>query len=156
MQQIERTYDATAEEVWELWTTRDGIESWWAPDGFEVKVETLDLRPGGELVYTMTATGPEQVGFMQEAGLPLATRSRKTFTELDWPTRIAYTSLIDFVPGVEPYDHLTIVDLEDATGGVNVTMTVEPLHDEEWTYRLLAGRGNELDNLAKALAAHRA
>jgi hypothetical protein len=27
-------------------------------------------------------------------------------------------------------------------------MTVEPLHDEVWTERMLAGRRNELDNLA--------
>ena len=152
MHRIERTYDATAEQVWELWTTAEGIEAWWAPDGFEVEVDTFDPRPGGELVYTMTATGPEQVRFMDEAGLPLSTQSRKTFTELEWPKRIAYRSLIDFVPGVEPYDHLTVVDLENASDGLRVVMTVEPLHAEEWTQRLLAGRGNELDNLGRLLA----
>ena len=25
---IERTYEASIEDVWELWTTREGIESW--------------------------------------------------------------------------------------------------------------------------------
>jgi uncharacterized protein YndB with AHSA1/START domain len=40
----------------------EGIESWWAPDGFAVELEKLELEPGGELVYTMTATAPEQVG----------------------------------------------------------------------------------------------
>jgi uncharacterized protein YndB with AHSA1/START domain len=34
---IERTYGASVEEIWELWTTPAGIESWWAP-----KVMTLD------------------------------------------------------------------------------------------------------------------
>ena len=29
-------------------------------------------------------------------------------------------------------------------------MTIEPMHDEEWTNRLVAGRENELDNLARA------
>jgi len=149
---LERTYDATAREVWNLWTTADGIEAWWAPDGFAVTVDALELRPGGELVYTMTATGPEQVQFMEGAGLPLSTKSRKTFTELSPPTRIAYTSLIDFVPGVEPYDHLTVVDLHETADGLHVVMTVDPLHDEEWTQRLLAGRGNELDNLGRLLA----
>jgi uncharacterized protein YndB with AHSA1/START domain len=149
---IERTYPTTPDVVWELWTTAAGIESWWAPDGFVVDVQTLDVRPGGELVYTMTATAPEQVEFMQNAGLPPATESRKTFTELDRPTRIAYTSRIDFVPGVEPYDHLTVVDLEPTDAGVAVVMTVEPMHDDEWTQRLLAGRANELDNLGAVVA----
>ena len=31
---IERTYEASIEDIWELWTTREGIESWWGPEGF--------------------------------------------------------------------------------------------------------------------------
>ncbi len=52
---LERTYQASLEEVWEMWTTPEGIESWWGPDGFAVEVRKLDLRPGGELLYAMTA-----------------------------------------------------------------------------------------------------
>jgi uncharacterized protein YndB with AHSA1/START domain len=148
---IERTYPRTAEEVWELWTTREGIESWWAPDGFTVAVEKLDLEPGGELVYTMTATGPEQIEFMRNAGMPLVTRSQKRFTEIAPTTRLAYTSLVDFVPDVSPYEFLTVVTIEPSEAGVTVTMTVEPMHDQVWTERLLAGRTNELDNLARVV-----
>jgi len=32
-------------------------------------------------------------------------------------------------------------------------MRVEPLHDAVWTDRLLAGRANELDNLARLVDA---
>jgi uncharacterized protein YndB with AHSA1/START domain len=151
-QRLERDYPAAPEEIWELWTTREGIESWWAPDGFEVEVETLELRPGGELAYTMTATGPEQIDFMRNAGMPLSTRSQKTFTEVSRPGRLGYLSLVDFVRDVPPYEHLTQIDLiESADGGTHVVMTVDALHDAEWTQRLLAGRGNELDNLARVL-----
>jgi hypothetical protein len=31
-------------------------------------------------------------------------------------------------------------------------MECEPLHDQVWTERLLAGRANELDNLERLLA----
>lgn len=128
-----------------------GIESWWAPDGFAVEVRALDLRPGGELVYAMTATAPEQIEFMNNAGMPLTTVSRKTFTELAEPARIAYTSLIDFVPGVEPYEHRTAVSLEAVPEGTRVTMVADALHDDVWTERLLAGRAMELDHLAAVL-----
>ena len=37
---IERTYQAAIEDVWALWTTKEGIESWWGPDGFAVKSES--------------------------------------------------------------------------------------------------------------------
>jgi uncharacterized protein YndB with AHSA1/START domain len=146
---LRRSYPVPPEVIWELWTTPDGIGRWWAPDGFTTEVETLDLRPGGELVYTMTATEPAQVEFMKGAGLPLSSRSRKTFAEVDRPQRLAYRSLIDFVPDHEPYEHLTTVTIVATGDGSEVTMIMEPLHDEEWTQRLVAGRSNELDNLAR-------
>ena len=34
---LERTYDATLDDVWDLWTTKEGIESWWGPPGFKVE-----------------------------------------------------------------------------------------------------------------------
>jgi uncharacterized protein YndB with AHSA1/START domain len=149
---LERTYDAPAELIWELFTTAAGIEEWWAPDGFKNRVSKLELRPGGQLVYTMTATAPEQVEFMENAGLPLSAESRKTFTEASPPTRLAYLSLIDFVPDHDPYDHLTVVDITPAADRTHAMMTVDPMHDETWTQRILAGRSNELDNLEAAIA----
>jgi uncharacterized protein YndB with AHSA1/START domain len=149
---LERTYHGPAELIWELWTTAAGIEEWWAPDGFENRVSELQLRPGGQLVYTMTATAPEQVEFMKSAGMPLSTESRKTFTEVSPPTRVGYLSLVDFVPGLEPYEHLTVVDITPAGDRTQVVMTVDPMHDETWTQRILAGRSNELDNLEAAIA----
>jgi len=89
---------------------------------------------------------------MQDAGMPLTTVSRKTFTEVAAPERLAYLSLVDFVPGTEPYEHLTTVELVPDGDGVRVTMTVDPMHDEVWTERLLAGRADELDKLARVLA----
>ena len=147
MNRLERTLDASPSQVWQLWTTAEGIEQWWAPDGFRTDVQELDLRPDGELVYTMTATAPEQVAFMNQHGMPLSTTSRKTFTETQEPTRLAYRSLVDFVPDHVPYEHLTVVELTPNGAGTTVTMDVEALHDQVWTERLLAGRANELDNL---------
>jgi len=65
---LERSFESSIEEVWDLWTTKEGIESWWGPDGFATKVQKLDLRPGGELLYTMTAVGADQIAFMNNAG----------------------------------------------------------------------------------------
>ena len=79
---IERTYQAPIEEVWELWTTKEGIESWWGPDGFSVKVHSIDLRPGGELRYAMTAIAPLQIEFMKKAGMPLTTEARVRYDRM--------------------------------------------------------------------------
>jgi uncharacterized protein YndB with AHSA1/START domain len=149
---LHRHYPASRERLWNLWTTAAGISSWWGPEGFSTSVEVLDLRPGGELVYTMTATGREQIAYLERAGMPRSTRSRKEFVDVDEPSRLAYTSTIDFVPGLDPYQHLTTVTLEYSPSGTDVTMMIEALHDEAWTERVRSGRSDELDNLARVVA----
>ncbi|MGO4681481.1 SRPBCC family protein [Microbacterium sp. 2MCAF23] len=151
---IERHVPASPERIWELWTTPEGISQWWAPEGFRTDVTALDLHPDGVLEYTMTAVAPEQVAFMQQNGMPLATDSHKRFTAIEEPARLSYVSVIDFVPGHDAYEQLTEIELHPVEGGgTRVVMRVEPLHDEVWTQRLLAGRANELDNLAALVAA---
>ncbi|HEX5250666.1 MAG TPA: SRPBCC domain-containing protein [Gaiellales bacterium] len=152
---LERTYDAPAELIWELWTTTEGLEKWFAPEGFETRVRELDLRPGGHLRYTMTATAAEQVAFMQSIGAPIAVELRKTFTEVARPTRLAYLTLVDFVPGHEPYDHLTTIDIASAGDRTDVVLTMDPFHDDPWTQGSVEHRRNELDNLAAVIGRRR-
>ena len=152
---LERTCDATIEDVWELWTTKEGIESWWGPEGFTVTVQKLDLRPGGELLYTMTATGRDQIAFMKRAGMPLATKTRITYDEVVPCRRLAYTNLVDFVPGVEPYEAAQVVELSTSGGQVRMVLTLDAMHDETWTSRAVMGWESELGKLAKVLVARR-
>src|SRR5207245_375456 len=126
----ERTFRASIDEVWELWTTKEGIESWWGPDGFSVAVRDLDLRPGGELSYAMSATGPDQIEFMAQAGMPLMTEHKLTYREVDPPRRLAYDDVADFIPGVEPYRVETLIELHEVEDGVRVVLTFDAMHDE--------------------------
>jgi len=148
---IERTFNAAIEEVWELWTTKDGIESWWGPDGFEVKVRKLDFRPGGELLYDMTAIAPDQIEFMKKAGMPLTTPSFVTYTEVVPRKRIAFTQLADFIPNVTPYKVAMAVDFDTSPQGVRMVVSLDAMHDEYWTKMAVMGWENELDKLAKLL-----
>jgi uncharacterized protein YndB with AHSA1/START domain len=148
---IERVYKATLNEVWALWTTKEGIESWWGPGGFSVKVKKLDLRPGGDLLYTMTAIGPQQVAFMKKAGMPLSTEAKLTYSEVIKMERLAYTHLADFIPGIKPYDVATLVELRPDKQGVRMILTLDPMHDEEWTQRAVMGMEGQLEKLAAIL-----
>ena len=40
---MERTYQAPIEDVWDLWTTKEGIESWWGPDGFRTTIHEMNV-----------------------------------------------------------------------------------------------------------------
>lgn len=150
---IERSYTASIEEVWDLWTTKDGIESWWGPEGFDVTVTSIDLRPGGRLVYQMTATGPQQVAFMKSAGMPLSTECRITYLDVSPPSRLAYSTLTDFIPGVTPYEVTTVVDSEKTQIGVKLTVTSDVMHDDVWTERARAGHESQMRKLDALLSA---
>jgi uncharacterized protein YndB with AHSA1/START domain len=149
---LERTFQAPIEDVWDLWTTAGGIESWWGPDGFTVKVRSLDLRPGGELRYAMIATAPEQIAFMKKAGMALTTEARITYREVSPRRRLAYEHLVDFIPGVEEYVVTTSVELDPSPQGVRMVLVLQAMHDDVWTQRAVMGWENELGKLAKALA----
>jgi uncharacterized protein YndB with AHSA1/START domain len=150
---LERSYaGASIEDVWELWTTKEGIESWWGPEGFRVEVRELDLRPGGALHYAMIASEPAQIAFMEQHGMPIVIESRITYREIRPAEHLSYLHLADFMPGVEPYDVETSVDLHATATGVRLVLCFDAMHDEIWTQRAVAGWESELGKLAKALA----
>lgn len=150
---IERSFRATVEEAWMLWTTKAGIESWWGPVGFDVTVTSIDLRPGGELIYVMTATRDQEIAFMKNAGMPLSTECKVTYLEVSPPTRLVYKTIADFVPNVEPYDVTTVVRLQATADGVKVIITFDAMHDDVWTQRARAGHESQLGKLEALLAA---
>ena len=152
---LERVYRADVQDVWDLWTTKDGIESWWGPGGFAVTVRKLDLRPGGELLYAMTAIDPPQVEFMKKAGMPLTQELRITYTEIVPLRRLAYVHLTDFIPGVEPYDVATVVELQRVAEDVRMILSFDAMHSDEWTERAVIGWNSELGKLDALIAARK-
>ena len=150
---LERTFKASISEVWDLWTTRQGIEAWWGPEGFSVTVSALDLRPGGDLLYTMSAVEPEQMEYMVKAGMPLSTDHKLTFTDVDPPRRLAYRDMADFIPDVEPYEVETVIELFEVEDGVRMVLTFDAMHDDRWTKLAVMGRESELVRLAAILEA---
>jgi uncharacterized protein YndB with AHSA1/START domain len=50
-------FDATIDQVWELWSDPRKLERWWGPPGYPATVGRHALTPGGEVTYSMT--GPE-------------------------------------------------------------------------------------------------
>jgi uncharacterized protein YndB with AHSA1/START domain len=148
---IERTFDAPIEDVWQLWTTAEGIESWWGPEGFRVKVRKLELRAGGAFHYDMIAAAPEQIAFMNKAGMPLSNATQASFTEVTPTRRLALTHIVDFVPGVESYDSTTTVELAARGGQTTLVLTLEAMHDDYWTNMAVKGWESQLGKLANAL-----
>src|SRR5256885_13883109 len=90
---VERTYRAPVEELWALWTTKEGFESWWGPEGFRVEVHALDARVGGALHYDMIAATPEMIEAMKRMGRPASMPAHARVTQLERHRRRPSTSL---------------------------------------------------------------
>src|SRR5215212_7942364 len=85
---IERTFRAPQEEVWAMWTTREGLESWWGPERFASTVRVLELRVGGRLEIAMQTTDPETVAWLAANGQQEVSVEKITFTEIVPTTRL--------------------------------------------------------------------
>lgn len=50
-------FEATPEQVWELWADPRKLEGWWGPPTYPATVQQHELVPGGSVTYFMT--GPD-------------------------------------------------------------------------------------------------
>ncbi|MGH8290900.1 MAG: SRPBCC family protein [Steroidobacteraceae bacterium] len=130
---IERTYRARVEELWDLWATKEGFESWWGSAGSRVEVHIIEAREGGALHYDMIAVASADIATRKEMDLPPSSSVRARFTEFRPYQRLILAHVIDFVPGVKPYQQAIAVDFFPAGDTVRMVTTIEPLHNEEFT-----------------------
>ncbi|KRE13444.1 activator of Hsp90 ATPase 1 family protein [Bosea sp. Root381] len=144
---IERSYDARVEDLWALWTTKDGFESWWGPVGFRVEVKALEARRGGALDYEMIADAPEAIAAMKRMGQPLTHRTRGMYSEFEPHERLTLVHVIDFVPGSGVYQSLIDVSFGTAEGKARMTVSLHPHPDPHWTRMTAQGFGSQLTKL---------
>jgi uncharacterized protein YndB with AHSA1/START domain len=144
---IERTYRASIEDVWDLWTTKQGFESWWGPQGFRADVHALEARVGGELRYDMVADSAEMIAAMKKMGQPASHPTHARFTELEPRERLAVTSMIDFIPGVATYESVIGVDFVAQGDHVRMVVSLDPMHSAEFTKMSEQGFRSQLTKL---------
>jgi uncharacterized protein YndB with AHSA1/START domain len=149
---VERTYRASIEDVWSLWTTKAGFESWWGPEGFRAEVHEIDARVGGALRYDMIADSPEMIAAMKEMGRPASHPTSSRFTELVPQRRLVLTNVIDFLPGVDSYESNIAVDLSAEGASVRMVVTLDGMHNDEFTKMQKEGFESQLTKLDKRFA----
>jgi uncharacterized protein YndB with AHSA1/START domain len=152
---VERKYEGVVEDLWYLWTTKEGFESWWGPEGFRVEVSKLDLRVGGELVYDMIAVDPQQIEFLRKFNMPASHGTRGTFAEIVPLQRLAIAHMIDFVPDLRPYENTILAEFFPEGTSVRMVISVEEHPAPEWTQRSIQGLESQLTKVPAALAARR-
>ena len=153
---FERIYEAPIEAVWALWTTKEGIEAWYAPEGMRVEVLALKPRVGGAFDHIMTAVGAEQVAYFVDRNRPLSARVCGRFVEAVNHRRLRIRFDIDFVPGVASYPYDLTVDLHAEAGRVRMIVTADRHPDAEMTRGAILGLTSQLKRFDLAVVAHAA
>jgi len=63
--EIERTFDAPIELVWEVWTNPDHIKNWWGPNDFKNSISKMEVKPGGE--WNLIMHGPDGTDYTNKS-----------------------------------------------------------------------------------------
>lgn len=142
---IERTFKAAPERVWDMWTTKEGIEKWWVPSmkdiGFDMRVISMDVRVGGGFAFGM-----------KNAEHDLVNRGTYTLVQPHWELGWAWHFDIFLGPGEKPYDVPIFVAFEKTpTGGTRMLFTQGPLATPGHTEGSRQGVMRNFAMMAKAL-----
>ena len=136
---IERTFDATAEDVFDAWTSPEVIRRWFKPaQGWQEPSAEVDLRVGGTIRVVMRTPEGEPV----EAG--------GEFTLIERPHRLAFTWTFDDDPSNQQMIELEFTERDGATSVlfVNSNISEEKRRDQQYD-----GWSTCLDNLEAVVAA---
>ena len=144
---VERTYKASVAELWDLWTTKEGFESWWGPVGFRVEVRTMEGKLGGAMFYDMIANAPEQIAEMKRQGFAVQHKTRGRFGEYEKHKRLVLNHVIDFLPGVRHYESTIEVDFYPKGNETRMVVTLHAMHDEKFTGMAVEGFTSQLSKL---------
>jgi uncharacterized protein YndB with AHSA1/START domain len=136
---IERTFQAPAEVVFDAWTSEEVMRRWFrGRRDWETPEARVDLRVGGAVRVVMR----DPVEDVEHGG-------GGHYTEIDPPTRLAFTWIWD----EDPRETLIEIDFEEAEGATTVRFAHSGLRDEESVRSHEGGWTTCLDNLERALEA---
>lgn len=123
---IERSFDAPAELLWQMWTDPEHFAAWYGPTGATIPVAKLDVRVGGRRLVCMAMQTPDGLMEMWFTG---------EFREIVENERLVYTEAMGDEDGNVktpaevgmPDDHPTtteiIVELSEVDGRTTMVMT---------------------------------
>jgi uncharacterized protein YndB with AHSA1/START domain len=135
--QIERTYQASAQAVFDAWTSEEVMRRWFHGEhAWETSEAQVDLRLGGTVRVVMR--DPDKDVTYGGGG---------HYTEIDPPTRLAFTWTWDN----EGRETLIELDFEETDGATTVRLTHNGLKDQESVSSHEGGWSNCLDNLGQVL-----
>ena len=97
----------------------------------------------------MIAVVPADIATRDQLGLAPSSSVRARFIEFRPYQRHILSHVIDFVPGVKPYESTIAVDFFPASDTVRMVTTIEPMHNEDFTQTSIRVFINQLQMLER-------
>lgn len=122
---LERTLDAGAELLWQMWTDPEHFKVWYGPDGASIPVVKMDVRVGGARLVCMEMQTPDGVMQMWFTGeyREVVANERLVYTESMSDENGNVMSPSDMgMPEGHPTTTEIIVELEDLGGRTKMVM----------------------------------
>ena len=89
------------------------------------------------------------IAAMKQMGRPISQEARLRFSEIRPHDRLAITNVIDFLPGVIPYESTIVAEFFPMGETVRIVLTLDPMHNEEFTKMATEGFTSQLSKLDK-------
>ena len=123
---IERTIDAPADLIWQMWTEPEHFKAWYGPDGANIVVALMDVRVGGLRRVGMEMQTPNGIMRMWFTGeyREVIENKRLVYTESMSDEHGNVLSPSDMgMPAGHPTTTEVIVELENIDGRTKMRMT---------------------------------
>jgi len=141
---LERLIPSPPEHLFALWIEADQIAKWWAPDGYESVVETLDVRPGGR--WRTILRRPD--------GSELSTSG--VYRVVDPPRRLVFTWAWEDSARMRGHETEVSVSFEPAPGGTRLVLIQQRFETRHARDNHTRGWSASFDRVAKMSGRSRA
>lgn len=121
---IERTFNAPAELIWQMWTDPEHFKKWYGPKGFTVPVAEMELREGSRRLICMASPDGSMKMWTVGKYTTIAPYSRLVYTEspADEHGNVVSPSEMGMPDGY-PVTTEVMVLLEELDGRTRMVMT---------------------------------
>ncbi|MCJ7661254.1 MAG: SRPBCC domain-containing protein [Anaerolineales bacterium] len=121
---IERTFDAPADLIWQMWTNPEHFKNWYGPKGFSVPVADMELRVGGKRLVCMASPDGSMKMWTTGEYTEIIPNKRLVYTEsqADENGNVVSPSAMGMPEGYPATTEVTVL-LEDLGGRTKMVMT---------------------------------
>lgn len=134
---LERLIPSSPEVLFTLWIEPAHLLKWWAPDGYQCSVDSLDARPGGRWRTILSSSDGRQVAI---SGV---------YRIVEPPRRLAFSWAWEDDNGARGHETEVSVDFIPVPGGTRLVLVQQRFQSKQARDNHVVGWSSSFDRLMK-------